>query len=119
MREAMAAALITVFQEILGNPAAWDSAAAAALLTGREQGDEGFLDTECLLRWYTKIFVLSQYEKIREESKGRNCGGSFRADLRERQGVWKVPGGPELRFPAGWLLEIRRSENAGGVSVLL
>ena len=89
VREAMAAALITVFQEILGNPAAWDSAAAAALLTGREQGDEGFLDTECLLRWYTKIFVLSQYEKIRERAKEE-----LRRELSRRfegkTGVWKA-----------------------------
>ena len=89
VREAMAAALITVFQEILGSPAAWDSAAAAALLTGREQGDEGFLDTECLLRWYTKIFVLSQYEKIRERAKEE-----LRRELSRRfegkTGVWKA-----------------------------
>lgn len=79
VREVMARALVETFCRALGEEPAKDgegkerATRAAELLTGKEQGDEGFLTPECLRLWYRRIFDGFCGDSMREDAERFLC----------------------------------------------
>ena len=93
IREILARVLLDTFRTVLEpesreEQGEWEkrSGRAAELLTGKREGDEGFLTLECLRLWYDRIFQGPCREEMREEAERRLCRA-----VRERFGEEKRP----------------------------